>query len=587
MPGSSTGLQAGDWIRVGTLAELQAGGCRVVHGADRPIAVFVHEGKAAAVDNRCPHLGFPLQKGTVRDGILTCHWHEARFDLCSGCTFDLWADDAPSFETRLEGETVLVRSLPRQDPGRSRRQLLKGLSQNIVLLQAKGLVSLLDEKAEALDLIREILGYGVELMTTGRGLTELAIGANLAPDLGAKSLYPMLLRGSREIAQAASQSHRPPREPLAGDEYAFETLDRWFNQWVLHRDQQAAERVLLTAIKMNATPAQLAEMMFGAVSQRVYAAQGHPFDLLNKSMELLDQVGWSFAPRVLPLALPTMVSGRGAEEDVRWHQPIDLIALIRGAESKLEGAMERGAQSRQTKTWKPGLNMAEILLGEDPAAIIETLMQALAAGAPAAELSKWVAYAAAARLAKFSTGNEVGDWFNPQHTFNFANAVDQAVRRSPTLPVVRSLFHAAMTVYMDRFLNVPPAKLPEAAGLENLPAEAQSLREKLLEELDGRSNVQTSTRLVARYLALGHPIPQLIDLLAEATLREDLDFHTLQVLEAGVRQARHWQEKPEAMHIFVGVVRNLAAVCPTPRAQLKIATTALRLHNGEQVYLEE
>ena len=40
--------------------------------------------------------GFPLDRGSVEDGILTCHWHHARFELASGCTFDLWADDVPT-----------------------------------------------------------------------------------------------------------------------------------------------------------------------------------------------------------------------------------------------------------------------------------------------------------------------------------------------------------------------------------------------------------------------------------------------------------------------------------------------------------
>jgi len=95
-------------IRVATLEELRARGVIVVHGADRPIAVFVHDGHVSAVDNRCPHLGFPLNKGSVRDGILTCHWHEARFDLCSGCTFDLWADDVAAYDTEVRDGVVYV-----------------------------------------------------------------------------------------------------------------------------------------------------------------------------------------------------------------------------------------------------------------------------------------------------------------------------------------------------------------------------------------------------------------------------------------------------------------------------------------------
>ena len=45
------------------------------------VALFYHNSKVYAVDNRCPHMGFPLSQGTVKDSILTCHWHHARFDL--------------------------------------------------------------------------------------------------------------------------------------------------------------------------------------------------------------------------------------------------------------------------------------------------------------------------------------------------------------------------------------------------------------------------------------------------------------------------------------------------------------------------
>jgi hypothetical protein len=44
-------------------------------------------------------------------------------------------------------------------------------------------------------------------------------------------------------------------------------------------------------------------------------------------------------------------------------------------------------------------------------------------------------------------------------------------------------------------------------------------------------------RLVQRYLHLGHPEAKLIDRLTFAAVREDLDFHSLQVLEAGFTQA--------------------------------------------------
>ena len=65
--------QSDDLIRVGTLAEVAAKGMVVVPGPRCPLLVVHQAGRVFAVDNRCPHLGFPLHRGSVEDGILTCH----------------------------------------------------------------------------------------------------------------------------------------------------------------------------------------------------------------------------------------------------------------------------------------------------------------------------------------------------------------------------------------------------------------------------------------------------------------------------------------------------------------------------------
>ena len=65
-------------IRAGTVDQLRDRGCSVVTGAGHTITLFYHDGNVYAVDNRCPHMGFPLDRGSVKDGILTCHWHHAQ-----------------------------------------------------------------------------------------------------------------------------------------------------------------------------------------------------------------------------------------------------------------------------------------------------------------------------------------------------------------------------------------------------------------------------------------------------------------------------------------------------------------------------
>ncbi len=56
------------------LADVQSTGCKVVQLEGHTLALFAFEDEIHAVDNRCPHMGFPLHQGTVKDGILTCHW---------------------------------------------------------------------------------------------------------------------------------------------------------------------------------------------------------------------------------------------------------------------------------------------------------------------------------------------------------------------------------------------------------------------------------------------------------------------------------------------------------------------------------
>ena len=81
-----------------------------------PVVVFWSEDRAWAIEDRCPHMGFPLHQGTVESGLVTCHWHHARFDLVTGCTLDPFADDARGFQVTIDGDDVLVEPRRGDDP---------------------------------------------------------------------------------------------------------------------------------------------------------------------------------------------------------------------------------------------------------------------------------------------------------------------------------------------------------------------------------------------------------------------------------------------------------------------------------------
>ena len=93
------------FVRAADVDEVRDKACLAAQVEGHTLVLFAYGDRVYAVDNRCPHMGFPLDRGTVRDGILTCHWHHARFDLASGGTFDQFADDVRAFPVEIrDGE---------------------------------------------------------------------------------------------------------------------------------------------------------------------------------------------------------------------------------------------------------------------------------------------------------------------------------------------------------------------------------------------------------------------------------------------------------------------------------------------------
>jgi nitrite reductase/ring-hydroxylating ferredoxin subunit len=595
----ASGAAPQGFVRVGMLDDLRRqNGVMVVRGADRPIAVFAHDGNVSAVDNRCPHLGFPLHRGTVQDGILTCHWHHARFDLCSGCTFDLFADDVPGYDVEVRGDEVFVSALPRQsgDAARYRRRLQEGMEQNIGLIQAKGIIGLMRSGAAAgADATAEIVRQAARFGARNRdgwsgGMTSLTALANLVPqvlgagggDAAEETAYLALYQGAIRVAEdCAGQTPRRERYPLEGANVPLETLKRWLLTWVTVRHRDAAERTLLTAIRNGASPTELADLLFTAATERFYADGGHVLDFCNKATELLDRIGWEHASEILPTLLGQLVAARGGEESGPWRTPTDLVPPLQEIAAALPDLVRAG----EGKSWDDVRRLADDLLGDDPLAILQTLQRAIRDGARPTQLSKALCYAAAMRVARFGPANEMGDWITVLHTFTYCNALHQALGRCPSPALLRGVFHGAVSVYFDRFLNVPPARLPgERDGLDDEPREPAALLAHFLDALDGQDKGQAGARAVARYLALKHPIPPLIAALMRAAVREDANFHTLQMLEAGVRQYGEWEGAPEGDRILIAVARYLAAHAPTQRARLQTARIALRLHRGDNLY---
>jgi hypothetical protein len=150
--------------------------------------------------------------------------------------------------------------------------------------------------------------------------------------------------------------------------------------------------------------------------------------------------------------------------------------------------------------------------------------------------------------------------------------------RVPTRELHRGLVHNALRVYLDRFLNVPAARLPEAQTGDLVD---------LAECWEVQGAVDRAGAIAAGYLRGGGDEAELIAALGHALLREDAEFHWYQVFEAGVSEFYSWPiGSEEGVLILAGLARFLAAHTPTRRELSRVVDIATRLRRGEQLYEE-
>ncbi len=574
--------------KIGTADELRGKGCLTGKVGSQPVCVFWADDKAYAVDDRCPHMGFPLHRGTVENGLLTCHWHHARFDLESGGTLDPFAGDVRAHAVEIEDGDVFVVVRPDADAvGHHVRRLEEGLEHGLTLVTAKavlGLIDLLGANEGATAAIRTGVDFGIRNREAGwgSGMTVLTAMANVLPALDPADRALALVHGLAFVSR--DTRGRPPRFPLSPLDATIPAgrLTQWYRRFVDTRNGDAAERVLATAVAGGAPPAEAAALMAAAATDHVFIDGGHTIDFTNKAFEVLDHLGWDHAARILPTLAQQTAAASRSEEGGEWRHPYDLAGLLASVQTEPQGHPEDRTQSVSTD--EGGLDaLAWAILGDDPTEIVAGIDHAAHQGATAEQLARAVAYAAALRLTRFHTQNDHADWDVIHHGFTTANAVHQMITRAPTPELVRGVYQGAMKVFLDRFLNVPAARLPVNHPLSGDGPDLSRLQACW----DQEGMVDEAGAIVYGWLRSGGDQASVLAALGSALLAEDAEFHWYQTYEAAVRQASAWPASSEqASLILAGAARFLAAHTPTRRELAQVVRIAARLRRGEALYEE-
>lgn len=105
----------GDWLDAGDAASIPADRARIVTlGSGASVAIFKHDGKLTAISNVCRHQGGPIGEGKVVDGCVTCPWHGYQYRPEDGCSPPPYTERLETYDVRLEGERIQVRTTPNE-----------------------------------------------------------------------------------------------------------------------------------------------------------------------------------------------------------------------------------------------------------------------------------------------------------------------------------------------------------------------------------------------------------------------------------------------------------------------------------------
>lgn len=449
------------FVRAGSYSELSKKGSDLIRLEGKQIVLFDGPKGVFACNNRCPHEGYPLKEGSLTDGcILTCNWHNWKFDLESGETL-VGGDKLRRYPVRIEGDDIwLDLTEPPQEEkiAAAQANLREAVDKHEYDRIARELSRLRLAGADPLEALRKVIVWQHERFEFG---TTHAIAA--APDwlavrqevsgrgAGAGADAATLVPLVETIGHFAWDALREPRFPFAEGTAPYDAGA--FLTAIEEEDEDRAVRLLRGALKEGLSFAEL-EPAFARAALAHYADFGHSAIYVLKTGQLIEALGPDVAePLLLALTrsliyasredlLPEFrhyadVLGRWAEAGTRAVAPADFVGL--SVEKALERTLESGGAPEQAYQALLGANAQNLLT-------FDLSLQGRTEGAISNNVS----------------------WLDFTHGVTFSNAVRHLCGRTPDLwpqgLLQMACFVGRNTRYIDRDFDMERWRVPDAVA---------------------------------------------------------------------------------------------------------------------------
>ena len=101
-----------EFFKVAEIDDVEEGELIPFEVDGEPICLTRIEGVVYAFSDNCTHISGPLNEGELEGHVLTCPWHGAQFDVCTGKALRGPAyQDLMTYPVKIEGNSILI-SLP-------------------------------------------------------------------------------------------------------------------------------------------------------------------------------------------------------------------------------------------------------------------------------------------------------------------------------------------------------------------------------------------------------------------------------------------------------------------------------------------
>lgn len=454
-----------------TIDDLTMDAMQMVRADGRRLVVVRTATGAYALDAACPHEGYGLTKGELSGDVLTCAWHNWKFDVTSGSCL-LGEEAVQSHDVVMGDDGALAVVLAREDPDVTRPRLLTslrdGLANQRVGQMSRDVVRLLRADANPGELVWEAVSYGAPRAEFGWGHSIASATDCIAMiDLyeGDQRALPIV----QALAGVAETERRRPVNPLPSRASDVPVdAERKFRALVQAERLEDAQALVLGALHRGDDAATLRRWFTSAVSDH-HLSYGHAAIYAQKAFQLLEAIGWDRAETVLAHLVPSIVYGT-REDTLPYMRPF----------TKVLGSLDLAtlADVAVDPHWRDDGALRTALLADgDRAGPVRAAVDALTQGAGIDGVLDAVSLAVSERMLRYDTDGEFDfhddfGWLDITHGLTYANAArwHAADRQDPD--VVRlamwCVFQAHWTgrhewhstIGETRDAELPPASTP-------------------------------------------------------------------------------------------------------------------------------